>query len=123
MFNVNSDNIILNNFYRTYLFDMDSRFLFCNYKVTGESINLLHQIKNKSNTFKISITSDDKAIFLVIIFAIFRVFNRKRREYLKLCYVANFLIVIYHLKFQIKNGLPFNFTSLQKCSTNEYFNL
>ena len=53
----------------------------------------------------------------------FRVFNRKRREYLKLCYLAVFLIVIYPLKFQIKNGFPFNFTFLQKCSTNEFFNL
>ena len=27
------------------------------------------------------------------------------------------------LKLQIKDGLPSNFTSLQKCSTNEFFNL
>ena len=26
------------------------------------------------------------------------------------------------LKFQIKDGFPFNFTSLKKCSTNEFFN-
>ena len=31
--------------------------------------------------------------------------------------------MIYPLKFQINDGLPFNFTSLQKCSTNEFFNL
>ena len=34
-----------------------------------------------------------------------------------------FLIVIFPLKFQIKVRFPFNFTSLQKCSTNEFFNL
>ena len=62
-------------------------------------------------------------LFLVIILVIFRVFNRKRREYLKLCYLAIFLIVIFPLKFQIKDEFPFNFTSLQKCWTNEFFNL
>ena len=34
-----------------------------------------------------------------------------------------FLIVIFLLKLQIKDELPSNFTSLQKCSTNEFFNL
>ena len=73
---------------------------------------------------KISIASDNiNAFFLVIFFVIFRVFNRKRRKYLKLCYLAMFLIVIFLLKLQIKNGLPSNFTSLQKCYTNEFFNL
>ena len=28
-----------------------------------------------------------------------------------------------YLKFQIKDRFTFNFTSLQKCSTNEFFNL
>ena len=72
---------------------------------------------------KISITSDNNAFFLVIVLVIFRVFNRKRREHLKLCHLAIFLIVTLLLKFQIKDGFPFNFTSLQKCSTNEFFNL
>ena len=72
---------------------------------------------------KISITSDNNAFFLLIIFVIFRVFNRKQRDYLKLCYLAMFVIVIFPLKFQINVGFPFNFTSLQKCSTNEFFNL
>ena len=37
IFNVNSvTNILNNDFYITYLFDRDNRFLFCNYKVTGE---------------------------------------------------------------------------------------
>ena len=34
-----------------------------------------------------------------------------------------FLIVIFILKLQIKDGLPSKFISLQKCSTNEFFNL
>ena len=71
---------------------------------------------------KISIM-DNNAFFLVIIFVISRVFNRKQREYLKICYLAIFLIVIYTLKFQVEDGFPLNFTSLQKCSPNEFFNL
>ena len=47
----------------------------------------------RSSTY--SITSDYKAFFLVIIFVRFRVSNRKRRKYLKLCYLAMFLIVIF----------------------------
>ena len=122
--NVNSvTNILTNDFYITYLFDRDNRFLFCCYKVTGECINILHQRKNKSNMSKISTPSDNNAFFLAIGLVIFRVFNRKQRELLKLRYLAIFLIVILPLKFQIKDGFPFNFTSLQKCSTNEFFNL
>ena len=50
IFYVNSINNILNNHsYITYLFDRDNRFLFCNYKVTGECINIFHQRKNESN--------------------------------------------------------------------------
>ena len=37
--------------------------------------------------------------------------------------MAILLIAIILLKFQIKDGIPFNFTSLQKCLTNEFFNL
>ena len=74
IFNVNSvTNILNNDFYITYLFDRDNRFLFCNYKVTGECINLFH----KSNLSKISIALDNNTFFLVIFFVIFRVFNRK----------------------------------------------
>ena len=105
------------------MFGRDIRFLFCNYKVTRYSINIFHQRKNKSNMSKISITSENNTFFLVTIFVIFRNFNRKRREYLKLCYLGIFLIVIFPLNFQIKDGFHFNFTSLQKCSTNEFFNL
>ena len=88
-----------------------------------EGINIFHQRKKKFNMFKISIASDNNAFFLVIFFVIFRVFKRKWRKYLKLCYLAMFLIVIFLLKLQIKDGLPSNFTSLQKYSTNEFFNL
>ena len=35
----------------------------------------------------------------------------------------HFFVVVFLLKFQNKNGFAFNFTSLQKCSTNEFFNL
>ena len=90
--------------------------------MTGEFINIFHQMKNKSNMPKISITSDN-TFFLIIIFDIFWVFNKKRRKYLKLCCLAIFLTVIYPFKFQISDGLSFNFTSLRKCSTNEFFNL
>ena len=72
---------------------------------------------------KISIASDNNAFFLVIILVIFRVFNRRWREHLNLCYLAIFLIVIFLLKCQIKDVFPFSFTSLQICSTNEFFNL
>ena len=80
IFNVNSfTNILNNDFYITYLIDRDNRFLLCNYKVTGECINIFHQRKNKSYISKISITSDNNTFFLVIFFVIFRVFDRKRR--------------------------------------------
>ena len=101
--------------YVTHLFDRDNRFLFCNYKVIGECINKFYQRKSKFIMQKISITLDNSTSFLVIIFVIFRVF----REYLKLYYLAIFLTAIFPLKFQIKEGFRFNFTSLQKCSTND----
>ena len=88
--------------------------------MTGSAKTYFFKTKDKSNLPKIS---DDNAFFLVLIFVIFRAFNRKRREYLKLCYLAIFLTVIYPLKFQIKDGFPFNVISLQKCSTIEFFNL
>ena len=58
-----------------------------------------------------------------IVLVIFRVFNRNRREHLKLSYLAIFLFVIILLKFQIKDGFSFNITSLQKCWTNEFLYL
>ena len=54
IFNVNSvTNIWNDDFYITYLFDRDNRFLFCNYKVTGECINIFHQRKSKYNVPKV----------------------------------------------------------------------
>ena len=82
-----------------------------------------YELVNKSNMSKNSIASDNNAFFHIILFVIFRVFNRKQRKYLTLYYLAMFLIVIFLLKLQIKDGLPSNFTSLQKCSTNEFCNL
>ena len=81
IFNVNSvTNILNNDYYITYLFDRDKKFLFCNYKVTGECINIFHQIKNKFNASKISIISDNNAFFLVIIIVIFRVLLTENEE-------------------------------------------
>ena len=124
MFNENSvTNIVNNDFYITYIFSRNNRFLFCNYEVTGECINIFHQGKHKSNMSKISITLDNNAFFLVKVLAIFRVFMRKQRDHLKLGYLAIFLIVILLLKFKTEDGFPFSFTSLQNCSTNEFFNV
>ena len=97
-------------------------FYFAITKVTGECINIFHQRKNKSNMSKNSIASNNNTFFLVIVFVIFRVFNRKRRKYLKLGYLAVSNCDI-SFKTSIKDGLSPNFTSLQKCSTNEFFNL
>ena len=124
MFNENSvTNILNDDFYITFIFNRNNRFLFCNYQVTGECINIFHQGKRKSNMSKISITLDNNAFFLVEVLVIFRVFMRKQRDHLKLSYLAIFLIVILLLKFKIEDGFPFSFTSLQKCSTNEFFNV
>ena len=124
MFNENSvTNILNDDFYITFIFNRNNRFLFCNYQVTGECINIFHQGKRKSNMSKILITLDNNAFFLVEVLVIFRVFMRKQRDHLKLSYLAIFLIVILLLKFKIEDGFPFSFTSLQKCSTNEFFNV
>ena len=64
IFNVNSvTNIVNNDFYITCLFDRNNRFLFCNYKVTEERINIFHERKNKPNMSKILITLDNNAFF------------------------------------------------------------
>ena len=89
--------------------------------MTWKCINIFHQ--KKSSTSKLSITSDNNAFFLEIFFIIFRVFDRKQKEYLKICYFPIFLIVIFLLKFHIKDGFSFNFISLQKRLTNEFLNL
>ena len=89
--------------------------------MTWKCINIFHQ--KKSSTSKLSITSDNNAFFLEIFFIIFRVFDRKQKEYLKICYFPIFLIVIFLLKFHIKDGFSFNFISLPKRLTNEFLNL
>ena len=79
MFNENSvTNIVNNDFYITYIFSRNNRFLFCNYQVTGECINIFHQGKHKSNMSKISITLDNNAFFLVIILVVFRVLRESK---------------------------------------------
>ena len=92
--------------------------------LTGKYIKIFHERKSKSNMFKISITSDNNAFFLVIILV--RFFNRKRRDHLKLCYLAVFLIVIFLLKFQIKDEFLFIFFFAffyKNVRQNEFFNL
>ena len=88
-------------------------------------LKLFHLRKIKTNKPKICITSDNSAFFLIIIFVTFRVLNRNWREYLKVCYLAIFLIAIFKKKniyiFQIKDVSFFNFTSLQISSTNNFF--
>ena len=85
--------------------------------------------KKKSNVPKISITSHNNASFLIKIFVIpYLGFLTETEElckvmYLKSCYLAIFLIAIFCLKFQVKDGFPFDFNSLQKCSKNDFFNL
>ena len=61
-FNISTiTNISNNDFYITYLFDRNNRFLFCNCKVTGESINIFYHKKCKSNKSKISLKLDNNA--------------------------------------------------------------
>ena len=93
----------------------------CNYKVTRECIDILYQRKSKSNVPKISIIFHNNVFFLTIFF-LYLGFLTESKElckvmHLNLCYLASVLIVISPLKF------PSNFTLLQKCLTNDFFNL
>ena len=90
--------------------------------MTGESI-ILFQRENKFKVYKIFITSENNSVFLIIIFIIFRSFSRKQNKCLKLCYFSVFWFSIVSLKFQINNGFHFNFSLLQKCPKNDFFNL
>ena len=59
IFNVNNiTNIFDNKLYITGLLNRDSKFLYCNFKVTGESITLFQQ-ENKFKVYKISITLEN----------------------------------------------------------------
>ena len=108
--------------YITGLLNRDNKFLYCNCKVTGESITLFQQ-ENKFNVHKIFITSENNSVFLIIIFIIFRFFSRKLNKCLRLCYFSVFWFLIVSLKFQINDGFHFNFSFLQKYPKNDFFNL
>ena len=78
---------------------------------------------------KISIALDNNSFFLVIFFVIFRVYIYKKVPKVMLFgYVSNcdisFKTSNYRwASFQFGFQWASNFTSLQKCSTNEFFNL
>ena len=61
--------------------------------------------------------------FFLQYFLLYLEFFNKAKKVPKVMLFGCFLIVIFLSKLQIKNGLPSNFTSLQKCSANEFFNL
>ena len=123
MFYVNNiTNIFDNNFYITGLLNTDNKFLYCNCKVTGESITLFQQ-QNKFKVYKIFITLENYSVFLIIIFIIFRSSSRKQNKCLRLCYFFVFWFSIVSLKFQINDGFHFNFSPSQKCLKNDFFNL
>ena len=73
-----------NNLYITGLLNRDNKFLYCSFKLTGESITLFQQ-ENKFKVYKILITSDNDSVFLIMIFVIFRFFSRKQKKCLRLC--------------------------------------
>ena len=108
--------------YITGLLNRDNKFLYCNSKVTGESI-ILFQQENNFKVYKIFITSENSSVFLIIVFIIFRFFSRKQNKCLRLCYFSVFWFSIVSLKFQINDGFYFNFSLLQKCPKNDFFNL
>ena len=72
---------------------------------------------------QIFITSENNSVFLIITFIIFRSFSRKQNKCLRLCYLSVFWFSIVSLKFQINDGFCFNFSLLQKCPKNDFFNL
>ena len=106
----------------TSLLNRDNKLLYCNCKMTGESITLFQQ-ENKFKVHKIFITSENNSVFLVIIFIIFRSFSRKLNKCLRLCYFSVFWFLKLSLKFQINDGFHFNFLFLQKCPNNDFSDL
>ena len=72
----NITNIFDNNLYITDLLNRDKKFLYCNCKVTGESIISFEQ-ENRFKVYKIFITLENNSVFVIIIFIIFRSFSRK----------------------------------------------
>ena len=117
----NITNIFDNNLYITGLLNGNNKFLYCNCKVTGESITLFQQEKFK--VYKIFITLENNSVFLITIFIIFRFFSRKQNKCPGLCYFSVFWFLIVSLKFQINDGFHFNFSVLQKCPKSGFFNL
>ena len=103
-------------------FNNFNKFLYCNCKVTGESITSFQQ-ENKFKVCKMFITWENNSVFLIIIFIIFRYFSRKQNKCLRLCYFSVFWFSRVSLKFQINDGFHFNFSLLQKCPKNDFFNL
>ena len=67
----NITNIFGNNLYITGLLNRDNKVLYCNCKVTEESITLFQQ-ENKFKVCKIFATSENNSVFLIKIFIIFR---------------------------------------------------
>ena len=122
IFYVNSiTNVSDNNLCITGLLNRDNKFLYCNCKVTGKTITLCQQ-ENKFKIYKISITSVNNSVFLIRIFIVFRFFSRKQNKCLRFCYFVVFRFSIGSLKFQINDGFNFNFSLLQKCPKNDFFN-
>ena len=120
IFFINNITNIFDNLYITGSLNRDKKFLYCNCKVTGESIRLFEQ-ENKFKVYKTFISLENNSVFLKIIFIIFRFFNRMQNKCLRLCYFSVFWFSIVSLKFQIIDGFHFNFLLLQKCFKNDFF--
>ena len=83
----------------------------------------MFQQESKFEVYKTFITSENESVFPIIIFIAFRFFSRNQNKCLRLCYFAVFWFSIVSLKFQINDGFHFNFSLLQKCLKNDFFNL
>ena len=112
----NITNIFDNNLYIKGLLNRDDTLLYCNCKVTGESITLFQQ-ENKFKLYKTFITLENNSVFLIIIFIIFRFFSRKQNTCLRLCCFSFFWFSIVSHRFH------FSFLLLQKYPKNDFFNL
>ena len=65
---------------------------------------------------KVSITSDSSTFFIYG-------FKQKAKRVPKVMLVGYFSHCGISFKVSIKGGCPYNFTSVQKCLTNDFFNL
>ena len=75
----NTTDISDNNLYISDLSNRDNKFLYCNCKLTGESI-ILFQQENEFKVHKIFITFENKSVFRIIVF-VFRHFSRNQGSY------------------------------------------